>query len=215
MKAYVITIMDNPRSVEVAKRCIESGKKFGVEVEHHPGFTPKDNPEQMMIDKGINYDRFKNNKFSRFEPCMAAFLSHRECWKKAVDEDVLVLEHDAVFFKPIPEFKVDYKVVSIGRPSYGHFSVPSQDGLFSAFSKPGGYLPGAHAYIVSPQGSKELIEKSYTHAEPTDIYLKKDNFPWLQEHYPWSVFVDDSFSCIQLDEGCKAKHNYNKGIDII
>ena len=44
MKSYVITIMDNPRSVKVAKRCIESGKKFGVEVEHHPGFTPKDNP---------------------------------------------------------------------------------------------------------------------------------------------------------------------------
>jgi len=217
MKSYVITIMDNPRSVEVATRCIESGKKFGVEVDYHPAFTPKNNPEQMMIDKGINYDRFKNNQYSRFEPCMAAFLSHRQCWKKAIelDEPVLVLEHDAVFTAPLPKVNIAFKVISFGKPSYGSYRASTKEGFFAAFSKPGGYLPGAHAYLVSPRGAKILVEKSYMLAEPTDIYLKKDNFPWLTEYYPWPVMADDSFSCIQLDEGCKAKHNYNKGIEII
>ena len=217
MKAFVITIMDNPRSVQVAKRCIESGKKFDVEVEHHPGFTPKDNPEQMMIDKGIDYSRFKNNQFSKFEPCMAAFLSHRECWKKAIelDEPVLVLEHDAIFTAPLPKINIAYKVISFGKPSYGGYRKALKEGVFITFSKPGGYLPGAHAYLVSPRGAKVLVKKSYTHAEPTDIYLKKDNFPWLGEYYPWPIMADDSFSCIQLEEGCKAKHNYRKGIDII
>ena len=217
MKSFVITIMDNPRSVEVAKRCIESGKKFGIEVEHHEGFTPKDNPEQMMIDKGIDYSKFKDSTYSRQEPCMAAFLSHRECWKKAIelDEPVLVLEHDAVFTAPIPKIDIPFKVISFGKPSYGAYRVSKKEGIFLMYSKPGGYMPGAHGYLVSPRGAKILVKKSYTHAEPTDIYLCNHNFPWICESYPWPIVADDSFSTIQHEGGCVAKHNYKKGIDII
>ena len=69
----------------------------------------------------------------------------------------------------------------------------------------------AEANTTDPTGIKFPIPPKYF----TDIYLKKDNFPWLTEYYPWPVMADDSFSCIQLDEGCKAKHNYNKGIEIV
>lgn len=143
MKSFVITIMDNPRSVEAADRCIESGEKFGISVVKHPAFTPKDDPEKMMQDLGLNYDRFKNNRYSRFENCMAAFLSHRECWKNAKDNSILVLEHDAVFMNDVP--RIDDHLVSIGKPSYGSYKVPKYGGIYPTFSKPGGYLPGAHA----------------------------------------------------------------------
>jgi hypothetical protein len=41
MKAYVITITTLPKSVEIANRCIESGKKFGINVEVFSAITPK------------------------------------------------------------------------------------------------------------------------------------------------------------------------------
>jgi hypothetical protein len=40
-------------------------------------------------------------------------------------------------------------------------------------------------------------------------------FPWLEEYYPWPVVVDDSFSTIQNQQGCLAKHNYAKGIELV
>lgn len=40
MKHYVITIEDNPKSVEAAERCIASGKKFGLEIEKFAATTP-------------------------------------------------------------------------------------------------------------------------------------------------------------------------------
>lgn len=213
MKSFVITIMDNPRSVEAADRCIESGEKFGISVVKHPAFTPKDDPEKMMQDLGLNYDRFKNNRYSRFENCMAAFLSHRECWKNAKDNSILVLEHDAVFMNDVP--RIDDHLVSIGKPSYGSYKVPKYGGIYPTFSKPGGYLPGAHAYIVSPKAAADMIYKSKEYAEPTDLFLNNKTFPYLKEYYPWCVVADDSFSTIQKEEGCIAKHNYHKGIDII
>ena len=60
-----------------------------------------------------------------------------------------------------------------------------------------------------------LLDKVATHSEPTDVYLNRDNFPFLQEHYPWKVEVNDSFTTIQQERGVYAKHNYEKGIEII
>jgi len=217
VKALVITIKDNPKSVDVARRCIQSGKKFGVHVEIKPAVTPKSNPEKIAQAEGINYDKFKNNKFSRFENCLAAFLSHYSCWKKAIEikDRVLVLEHDAVFMGPLTDELSEHHLLSIGYPSYGQYKVPKNNGVYHTFSKQGGYLPGAHAYIVSPGAAQKLIEVAKTSAEPTDIFLNNKNFPFLRERYPWLVKADDSFSTIQNEEGCKAKHNYKKGIDII
>jgi hypothetical protein len=60
-----------------------------------------------------------------------------------------------------------------------------------------------------------LIDKVKTKSEPTDVYLNRDNFPFLEEHYPWPVEVEDTFSTIQDEAGLYAKHNYDKGIEII
>ena len=38
----------------------------------------------------------------------------------------------------------------------------------------------------------------------------KNNFPWLQEYYPWVAEANDNFSTIQKTEGCLAKHLYNE-----
>ena len=226
IKSYVITIKDNPRSVEVAQRCIDSAKEFGIDVNTFDAITPNDKPSSLAKAEGISLKKFEFDKrFSRYENCVAAFLSHRSVWQKAIEhnEHVLVLEHDAIFTS---SFDISYikkhDLVSLGFPSYGHYQTPlpgvygdESPIIIKAFSKRGGYLPGAHAYVVSPTAAKRMLKLSKARAEPTDIFLNNTNFTQLMEYYPWPIKADDSFSTIQKEEGCIAKHNYKKGIDII
>ncbi len=202
MKAFVITIMEMKESIDIAARCVESGAAVGVEVERWKATTPADNP---YADKRFNLNGFSNNRYSRMEPCVSAFLSHASLWQKSIDLDeaVLVLEHDAVFTLPVPDN--DYGLVcNVGKPSYGSFRVP-KTGLHGLASKR--YLPGAHAYIVQPAGAQHLLDVAKDSAMPTDVFIHLDRFPWLSEFYPWPVECQDSFTTIQRESGCRAKHN--------
>ena len=40
MKHFVITIIDNDKSHYAADKCVESGKKFGLEIDYYEAFTP-------------------------------------------------------------------------------------------------------------------------------------------------------------------------------
>jgi hypothetical protein len=42
---------------------------------------------------------------------------------------------------------------------------------------------------------------------PTDVFLNLNSFAFLQEFYPWPVEARDSFTTIQSEIGCRAKHN--------
>ena len=213
MKAYVITIMDNIRSVQVADRCIKSGKKFNLDIQKFEAITPRSNPSKILAERGINPAGF-TEIYSRTPNCMSAFLSHHTLWQKAIDENenILILEHDAVIKDYIPEVPFT-GCISLGKPSYGKFNTPPVIGVNSLTSKK--YFPGAHAYIVSPYGAKKLIAHAKENARPTDVFLNIDSFPFLQEYYPWPVEVNDSFSTIQNQIGCIAKHNYGETYEII
>ena len=120
MKAFVITIEDNERSVKYAQRCIESGKKHGLEIKQFNAFTPKDNPEKFLKSRGINPNRFKE-KYSRPENCMSAFISHYSCWEisRDMNETVVIFEHDALITGQVPVDVEFDKVMTFSKPSYG------------------------------------------------------------------------------------------------
>ena len=80
-------------------------------------------------------------------------------------------------------------------------------------SKP--YFPGAHAYRVNPAGAEQLIQQAIMEARPTDVFLNKATFPFLEEIYPWPVEAKDTFTTIQASAGCQAKHNFNQRYEII
>lgn len=208
-------MLNSKLSVASAKRCIDSAKKFNIDVDIQKAIVPSDNPYKIMEDEGINSKNFKNNIYSKTEPSMCCFLSHRLIWQN-VKEDTLVLEHDSIVVSPIPKININ-KIVNVGKPSYGSFLHPNSKtkGLYKLFSKVGGYLPGTHGYIVSPEGAKSLVEKSYDFAEPADIYMNNKRFPEIEEYFPWFVEADDSFSFVQKKQGCLAKHNYNDNFKII
>jgi len=215
MKAFVITIVDNERSVEAARRCIISAEKHGTKVTTYPAITPKNTDLKAYTNKHNISTRFFNETYSRTDNCIAAFCSHHSLWQKAVElnEDVLILEHDAKFIQPLPELRYYEGCISFGRPSYGKYFFPSFMGTTKLISKQ--YFPGAHAYMVSPKAAPILLNAAHSQACPTDLFFHNDRFNFLQEYYPWPIWADDSFTTIQNVKGCVAKHNFGKGYDII
>ena len=214
VKAFVITISDNPASNQVAERCIKSGIKFGINICKWEATTPNNNPLSIAETKGIPVEGFKEI-YSRFENCLSAFLSHYSLWEKCVEdnEEYMIFEHDAVCVETIPGFIHYDKVISLGKPSYGKAQMPTRLGVNPLTSKP--YFPGAHAYRLKPEGAKALIKMASRAACPTDVFLRLDRFPWLQEYFPWPVEARDTFTTIQKTEGCLAKHYYNNEYKII
>ena len=214
MKAFVITIEDNYLSNQAADRCIASAKKYGVTVEKWSAMTPR-NPvfSKTVEEKKLAVRHFESGH-SRKENALACFLSHMSLWEKCIEdnEEILILEHDAVFVNTMPKILFD-KIITIGQPSYGKYYHPSTLGVQPLSQKE--YFKGAHAYIVKPAGARDLITMVADYSRPTDVYLNIMNFPYLQEYYPWPVKVDDSFSTIQYEQGCIAKHNYEKGIELV
>ena len=221
MKSFVITLTKNEKSCEAASRCIGSAKHYGVNVEIHKAYTPK-NVDGYFLNNNIPSDNF-NESWSRTKNAMACFASHHSLWRKAIalDENILILEHDAVFNRnAVYWFLTDLSVkgiLNLGKPSYGNFLIPDkQPGIYPLFSKSrGAYLGGAHAYIVSPNAAIKLIEKSQTEPYPTDIFLSNKRFDFIEEIFPWPIEAQDTFTTVQTEKGCLAKHNYNKDYEII
>lgn len=212
MKSFVITIMSSPKSMAVAQRCINSMPQYDVKM--FGAITPKDNPFELARRKGIPLELFQEN-FSRIENCVSAFLSHYTLWEMCYrdKEEYQIFEHDAVCVNDIPQFIPYEGCISLGAPSYGKFVDPPSLGVNPLTSK--AYFPGAHAYRLKPVGARTLIGRAKQDARPTDLYLNKEYFPWLQEYYPWPVVVKETFSTIQKKEGCRAKHNYKSNYEIL
>ena len=215
MRNYVITILTNTKSCAVADRCVKSAKTIAnIAVEKWPATTPKNDVKAILKQEEINPNNF-NEKFSRTENAIAAFLSHFSLWKHCVEtnQEIMILEHDAVFVNGLPNVINHRGCISLGHPSYGVFNKPEVLGVNPLQSKT--YFPGAHAYIMKPEAAKIIIEVAKQQAGPTDVFLHSRRFPFLEEYYPWPVEAIDSFTTIQNVAGCKAKHNYKQGYRII
>mgnify|MGYP000173692303 CR=1 FL=1 len=214
MKAYVITIIDNPKSVKSAKKCIESGAKNGLTIEMFGAFTPADKPWEILHKKGISPHGFVE-RYSRLENCMSCFLSHHSLWEKAVknDETIIVFEHDAIVTGKVPVDESFNGCMTFSKPSYGKFNTPIKLGVDGLVQKQ--YFGGAHGYMINPYGAEQFIKKAKTEAAPADVFINLNNFSWLQEYYPWVCMAADSFTTIQKEAGIQAKHNNNDNYEII
>lgn len=223
MKGYVVTLIDMPQSVSVAKRCCESAKKYGIEVEMFPAVDKNSSVSQMELE-GLSWIAGENKKkylppsggfdtYSNTGAVLGNFISQYRIWKIIRDsgESGIVLEHDAVFIDALPDLAGKGDIINIGIPSYGSYKQQKKPGVYPMFSKPGGYIPGAHGYYVTNQGAQQLVEKAgEIGAAPVDIFLNKRVFPEIKELWPQIVEAQDTFTTIQIQKGCEAKRSYRK-----
>ena len=216
MKGYVVTLMNLSESIAVANRCIDSGKKFGVDVELFAAVW-KDIALDELSKEGLKLGKW-DESFSNTDAVVGNFIAQYRIWKKIVESNQpgIVLEHDAIFIANVPDLENKGDIINLGFPSYGRYISKSTSGIYPMFSKTGGYIPGAHGYYVTPIGAKELIAKAKTlGAWPCDLFLNKRHFPNIKEAYPWIIKADDSFTTIQKRKGCAAKHNYNDDYKLV
>lgn len=216
LKGYVVTLVKVPKSLEVAMRCIESGEKYNVLVELVPAVDKKKSLKELSNEglTPIEYDK----SFSDVGAVFGNFITQYRIWNRILESDVpgVVLEHDAVFVSDIPELTGKGDIISLGKPSYGSFKTQNKPGVYPLYSKPG-YVPGAHGYYVTPAGAEKLITKAKkSGAGPCDLFLGTYipdplGCPLnIKEIYPWPIEAWDTFSTIQNEKGCQAKHNYQK-----
>lgn len=129
MKAFVITIENNPYSEQVADRCLQSSLPYSIDIEKFYGVTKKkantimryynlewtwaDNNTRKMICPvtGLRQFPYKggNKKLADLDAKKACTISHYLLWWTCIDlnEPILILEHDAVFLMALPE--IDFK----------------------------------------------------------------------------------------------------------
>lgn len=221
MKGYVVTLVNMHKSIEIARRCIESAKKFGVAAENFPA-VPKEIARQEAAREGLVIGLW-DESYSNTDAVIGNFVAQYRAWGKILreGEPAIVLEHDAVFVGMIPDLCGCGDIINLGKPSYGRFNTQKQPGVYPMFSKPpvepwGTYIPGAHGYYLTPNGAKRLIERAHEiGVYPCDLFLNTKNFPDIQELYPWLVEAHDSFSTIQKPSGCKAKHNFSSDYQLL
>ncbi len=193
-RAYCIAVLSLPQSVESAQRCVESAKKFGVEVKVFEATTKPDAPKQLQ-EFSLKWTWKKEIK-SDLHAVWGCFLSHFRLWRKCMElnEPILVLEHDAIFTANIPDFHFD-SVLNLGKPSWGKNKAKGKSGLGILSTKK---LYGTHGYLVSPTGAKKMIEFAQENGiSPADEYMNRRSFPFIQEWHPHPIFAKDEFSSIQ------------------
>lgn len=216
IKKRVIVVEPIQETIELGNRLIESGNNHSCpNIELFYGINPiQYSPKGLFIKERFDDRSFTLNQYSVPERAMSCFLSHYRLWKECAETDnciMMIFEHDAIFTRNFDEsiltkFKA---ILNIGAPSFGNFKTSNYQGIQPLFSKQ--YMPGAHAYIINTYGAKELISRIHGKPEPTDVYISNKRFPGLIEEYnPHFCIVDDSFTTVQLDNGCLAKHSYRK-----
>lgn len=211
MKAYVNYLPDIPQSNAAQRRCTASCEEFGLDPIPYPAVW-RDEVKEALFNVGLRVKDFHDH-YSNRDAVIANFITQYKIWEEvansyAHNDPVLILEHDAVVTAKLPDIEWP-EITNVGKPSYGAFKTRDREGLYPLFSKPW-YLPGAHAYIITRLGAQHLIKRARMDGvEPVDLFISNKRFT-VHEYYPWPVECKDTFTTIQKETGCEAKHNWDK-----
>lgn len=195
MKSFVITLVNNTKSVKSTNQVIKTAKEVGYN-------EPIEIFEAVTPDKWEEILPYNNNfgMYPRPDNVGACFASHYLLWKKCVElnEPILILEHDAIFVDNIPD--IDFEMcVSFGRPSYVRIWDMSWHTPKEGLSLPleDNFL-GHHAYAIKPEAASILCDDvKGRELLANDIWMDKHTYPWLQEYRPFPIWADTNFSTVQ------------------
>jgi GR25 family glycosyltransferase involved in LPS biosynthesis len=200
IKTYIITLKSNADSSASAMRTMQSAVNFGQrEVYTYAARTPENFGEVLDMSKDTEFW-----KYPRPANVAACFASHLELWRKCIElnETILILEHDAIFIKPLPHVEFD-KCITFGRPSYIRTNhIATEAPVYGVQILRDVNFLGHHAYMIKPEAAKIFVDdynKGTRPLSPNDLWMSKEEYPWLEEHWPCPVIADTDFSTVQDD----------------
>ena len=215
MRAFVITLIGHAYSEAVAKRCIRSAASCGLTVETFPA-TGKDDAEAVMRHHGLKWTwgegrcpvtKLNQHSYGGGLARVGCAMSHFRLWLECT-EPMLVLEHDAVFLRPLPD--VEFKsICQVNDPDgatrrgkwWSEQMRKRGPGVFPAtwVTDPKDRIPdglaGNSAYLVKPHAAQRLVELYRTVGVwPNDATMCKQLVPDLEELYPFVTKVEQTVS---------------------
>lgn len=226
MLAYVITLKGDEYSERVASRCIQSAEEHSLVVSNFYGVDRKQ-ARSVMVEHNLEWSWANNNTKARTCPTTGLYqfpytaadttladldskigcsMSHYLLWKYCIErnEPLLILEHDAVFLKPLPE--INFKGIcqindpAGATPKGNWWSQQMRKRGPGVFEKtwirpkkerhiPDG-LAGHSAYMIKPWAAQKAIDKYHELGVwPNDAMICKQLFPCLEEYYPFITKV--------------------------
>lgn len=227
MKAFVITLKNNSYSEKSANNCIESAKKFKFYIKKFYG-VDKEHANDVMGYYGLKWTWANNNlgkitcqktglthfpyTTSDLRAKIGCSMSHYLLWKKCIelDEPILILEHDAIFLRELPNFKFK-GICQINDPAgatrkgtwwsqqminRNNIGVHEKTWITTENERniPDG-LAGNSAYVIKPWAAEELLNKFHNIGVwPNDAMMCKQLFPYLEEYYPFITKVNQTQS---------------------
>jgi GR25 family glycosyltransferase involved in LPS biosynthesis len=219
--AFVITLEGHEYSEAKATRCIESAAEFGIKAEKFKAID-QDQAFQSMAEHGLRWTWANGNISNSTCPItglaqhpygdlaskIGCSMSHYLLWQHCVNtqEPILILEHDAVFLRALPE--IEFKgVCMINDPAgathrgewWSEHMTRRGTGVFSktmvmSGKRPDG-LAGNSAYLIKPHAAQELISAFHALGVwPNDATACIQLFPYLQELFPFVTRVEQTQS---------------------
>jgi len=221
MISFVITLEGHEYSEAKAKRCIDTAARFGLEVQKFPAVN-EHQAQRVMREQGLGWTWADNNTrityckqtglrqhpYGKLAAKIGCSMSHYLLWQRCVEasELCLILEHDAVFLRPLPEIEFN-GICQINDPAGAtpggeRWSKIMQERGAGVHSKtlmmidkqPDG-LAGNSAYLIRPWAAQELIEAFHKYGVwPNDATMCVQLFPYLQELFPFVTRVEQTMS---------------------
>lgn len=184
-------------SKQAAKRCVESGRRYGVEVETYEGRTEA-GPIPWTWDN--DPPLYPTNGTSR----RACFMSHYDLWRECAESNrpYLILEHDSVFIAPLPDVEWEGACMindprgATPRGDWWHYKIKEKgrgvhEKTVVFYDRPDG-LAGNSAYLLKPSAAQDLIDKvEEIGAWPNDALMCRQHFDWLEELYPYVTKIGE------------------------
>lgn len=207
MRAWVITIPRHEYSDSMARRCISSAAKYGIQVEKFYGVTP--DTVQDLLDQFDLYWTWANNNQSRsvcpktgltltpyrardVRTKIACSMSHYLLWRQCADTDepMLILEHDAVFIGEMPDIEFE-GAIQINDPRGGGYRGQWHSDQIIARG-----IPGVHPLIRK----REIGSTIPDGFSGNSAYIIK---PWAARKFvaafhDLGVWPNDATICLQL-----------------
>ena len=205
--AYIIRLSNNPISVELSDRCLQSCLSVGQKAKFWEGFDGTDGkyvkaPNHLKEKDYFSWLKVHDNKITSSQ--LGCLLSHFSLWchSLTIDKPIIILEHDAIMLKKLETFDF-YNIIQFlgsveqikGAPN---FIIPPHG---SAFNQKLRFIGRAHAYAIDPQIAKNLVTRLIQNGifatTTADMFIRADIFGIIQHGiYAYDLW-DDAESTIE------------------